>query len=168
MKGYLKDSHILKYFANHECQHFQKVCLNTSSVCAPNDIKMKLVYTLYLKPAQQKYIYILVFSKYPIWWDQVGIDFTGRVPGYSRRWAIIGDSTKISTFTNLKHTPIMGSNHYFISRWPPFLHSKQYDTEEMLTKKRFLHIQTTVVAIKVESHDRFTGPISKAFTVARI
>ena len=44
----------------------------------------------------------LVFSKYPFWWDRVSMDFSGRVPGYSRRWAIIGDSTKISTFTNLK------------------------------------------------------------------
>ena len=59
----------------------------------------------------------LVFSKYPFWWDRVGIDFSGRVPGYSRRWAIIGDTTKIYTFTNLKHTQIMGSNHllYFSS-----------------------------------------------------
>ena len=39
------------------------------------------------------------------------MDFSGRVPGYSHRWAIIGDSTKISTFTNLKLTEIMGSNH---------------------------------------------------------
>ena len=55
--------------------------------------------------------------KIPFWWDWVGIDFSGRVPGYSRQWAIIGDSTKISTFTNLKHTQIMGSNHllYFSS-----------------------------------------------------
>ena len=59
----------------------------------------------------------LVFSKYPFWWDRVGNDFSGWVPGYSRRWAIIGDSTKISTFTNLKLTQIMGSNHllYFSS-----------------------------------------------------
>ena len=92
-----------------------------------------------------------MFSKYPFWWDRVGIDFSGRVPGYSRRWAIIGDSTKIYTFTNLKHTQIMGSNHLLY--FPPFLHSKQYDTEEMLTKKRFLYIQNTVVSIKVESHD---------------
>ena len=63
------------------------------------------------------YIYKLVFSKYPFWWDRVGINFSGRVPGYSRRWAIIGDTTKIYTFTNLKHTQIMGSNHllYFSS-----------------------------------------------------
>ena len=91
--------------------------------------------------------------KIPFWWDRVGLDFSGRVPGYSRQWAIIGDSTKISTFTNLKHTQIMGSNYYFISRRPPFLHSKQYDTEEMLTKKRFLYIQNMVVAINVESRD---------------
>ena len=59
----------------------------------------------------------VVFSKYPFWWDRVGINFSGRVPGYSRRWAIIGDTTKIYTFTNLKHTQIMGSNHllYFSS-----------------------------------------------------
>ena len=54
----------------------------------------------------------LVFSKYSFWWDRVGMDFSGRVPGYSRRWAIIGDSTKISTFTNLKLTQIIGSNHF--------------------------------------------------------
>ena len=57
------------------------------------------------------YRFILVFSKYPFWWDRVGMDFSGRVPGYSRRWAIISDSTKISTVTNLKLTEIMGSNH---------------------------------------------------------
>ena len=59
----------------------------------------------------------LVFSKYHFWWDRVGSDFSGWVSRYSRRWAIIGDSTKISTFTNLKHTQIMGSNHllYFSS-----------------------------------------------------
>ena len=57
------------------------------------------------------YSFWLVFSKYPFWWDRVGMDFSGRVPGYSHRWAIIGDSTKISTFTNLKLTEIMGSNH---------------------------------------------------------
>ena len=58
-----------------------------------------------------------MFSKYPFWWDRVSIDFNGRVPGYSRRWAIIGDSTKISTFTNLKRIQIMGSNClvYFLS-----------------------------------------------------
>ena len=39
------------------------------------------------------------------------MDFSGQVPRYSRRWVIIGDSTKISTFTNLKLTEIMGSNH---------------------------------------------------------
>ena len=56
-------------------------------------------------------VFKLVFSKYPFWWDRVVMDFRGRVRGYSRRWAIIGDSTKISTFTNLKLTQIMGSNH---------------------------------------------------------
>ena len=63
------------------------------------------------------YVFYLVFSKCPFWWDRVGIDFSGRVPGYSHQWAIIDDSTKISTFTNLKHTKIMGYNHllYFSS-----------------------------------------------------
>ena len=67
--------------------------------------------------ARKSPLYQLVFSKYPFWWDRVGNDFSGRVPGYSRRWAITGDSTKISTFTNLKLTQIMGSNHllYFSS-----------------------------------------------------
>ena len=61
--------------------------------------------------------FTLVFSKYPFWWDRVGIYFSGRVPGYSRRWAIIGYSTKIFTFTNLKLTQMTGSNHllYFSS-----------------------------------------------------
>ena len=31
----------------------------------------------------------------------MGSDFKGRVPRNSRRWAIIGDATKITTFTNL-------------------------------------------------------------------
>ena len=58
-----------------------------------------------------------MFSKYPFWWDRVGIDFNGRVPGYSHRRAIIGDFTKISTFTNLKRTQILGFKHllYFLS-----------------------------------------------------
>ena len=75
--------------------------------------------------------------------------FPGRVPGYSRRWAIIGDSTKISTFTNLKRTQIMGSNHLLYISSATFLHSKQHNTEEMLTKKRFLYIQNTVVYCRV-------------------
>ena len=33
----------------------------------------------------------------------MGSNFNGRVPGYSFRWAIIGDSTEISTFTSLKN-----------------------------------------------------------------
>ena len=59
----------------------------------------------------------IVFSIYLALWDRVGSDFNGRVPGYSLRWAIIGDTTKISTFTNLKLTQNMGSNHllYFFS-----------------------------------------------------
>ena len=77
------------------------------------------------------------------------MDFRGRVPGYSRRWAIIGDSTKISTFTNLKRTQIMGPNNLLYISSATFLHSKQYDTEEMLTKKRFLYIQNTVVYCSV-------------------
>ena len=55
--------------------------------------------------------FLLVFSTYQILWDRVGSNFNGRVPGYSRQWAIIGDATNISTFTNLKLTQIMGSNH---------------------------------------------------------
>ena len=27
-------------------------------------------------------VFLVVFSKYPFWWDRVGIDFSGRVPGY--------------------------------------------------------------------------------------
>ena len=49
-------------------------------------------------------VYILVFSILPVMWDRVGSNFNGRVPGYSFRWAIIGISTKISIFTNLKLT----------------------------------------------------------------
>ena len=56
-------------------------------------------------------VFQVVFSKYSFWWDRVGMDISGRVPGYSRQWTIIGDSTKISTFTNLKLTQIIGSNH---------------------------------------------------------
>ena len=58
-----------------------------------------------------------MFSKYPFWWDRVGIDFNGRVPGYLRRRAIIGDFTKISTFTNLKRIQILGFKYllYFLS-----------------------------------------------------
>ena len=72
------------------------------------------------------------------------MDFHGRVPGYSRRWAIIGDSTKISTFTNLKRTQIMGSNHLLYISSATFLHSKQHNTEEI-----FLYIQNTVVYCRV-------------------
>ena len=53
----------------------------------------------------------LVFSIFASVWDRVGSDFRGLVPGYSLRWAIIGDSTKISVFTNLNVTQNMGSNH---------------------------------------------------------
>ena len=38
IKGYLKNSHILKYFLKYEFSHFQKVCMNTSSMCAPSDM----------------------------------------------------------------------------------------------------------------------------------
>ena len=46
----------------------------------------------------------LVFSIFPVIWDRVGSNFNGRVPGYSFRWAIIGITTKISTFEDLKPT----------------------------------------------------------------
>ena len=38
MKGYLKNSNILKHFVGYELQHFENVCMNTSSNCAPNDM----------------------------------------------------------------------------------------------------------------------------------
>ena len=38
MKGHLKNSHILNYFLKYEFSHFQKVCMNTSSMCTPNDM----------------------------------------------------------------------------------------------------------------------------------
>ena len=38
MKEYLKNNHILKYFLENEFWHFQKVCMNTSWLCAPNDL----------------------------------------------------------------------------------------------------------------------------------
>ena len=52
-----------------------------------------------------------MFSTYHILWDQAGSDFNGQVPGYLRRWVIIGDTINNSTFTHLKLTKIMGSNH---------------------------------------------------------
>ena len=38
--------------------------------------------------------FAVVFSIFPSVWNRVGSDFSGRVPGYSLRWAIIGDNTK--------------------------------------------------------------------------
>ena len=38
MKGYLKDNNILKYLFEYKLWHFQKVFLNTCSMCAPNDM----------------------------------------------------------------------------------------------------------------------------------
>ena len=58
---------------------------------------------------------VLVFSINPFYWDRVNSDFNARAPGYSRRWAIIADTTKISTFTNLKLAQILGSNHLLYS-----------------------------------------------------
>ena len=37
-KGYLKNNHILKYLLEYELWHFQKVCMNPCSMCAPNDL----------------------------------------------------------------------------------------------------------------------------------
>ena len=96
-------------------------------------------------------VFQVVFSKYPFWWDRVGIDFSGRVPEYSRRWAIIGDSTKISTFTNLKH--IMGSNHLLCFSSATFFAFKTVRHRRNVNQEKFLCIQNTVVSIKVELHD---------------
>ena len=64
---------------------------------------------------------------------QVGRDFNGQVPEYSHNssetefhncsdeWAIIGDATKISTFTNLKLTQIIGSKQWLYFLSSPFL-----------------------------------------------
>ena len=99
---------------------------------------------------------ILVFSKYPFWWDRVGTDFSGRVPGYSRRWAIIGDGTKISTFTYLKITEIMKYNHLLYFSSATFFAFKTVRHRRNINQEKIsVYIQNTVVtvSIKVESHD---------------
>ena len=44
-------------------------------------------------PMLRKFVQISVLN-IQIFWDWVGSDFNGRVPGYSCRWAIIGDAKK--------------------------------------------------------------------------
>ena len=79
-----------------------------------------------------------MFSIYHFLWDQVGSDFNEWVPGYLRRWAIIGDNTKISSFTELKLTQITRSSNllYFLKR-TPYIHKPVVDKQA-----------------KMESHDR--------------
>ena len=38
IKGYFKNSYMLKYLLKYELYHFHKVCMNTCSMCAPKDM----------------------------------------------------------------------------------------------------------------------------------
>ena len=98
----------------------------------------------------------------------MGSDFNGRVPGYSLRWAIIGYSTKISTFTNLKLTKY-GIQPFvlFASLVGPFRmpeHGKNVDK-----KASVQYIQNTVVySIKMESHDLLVTQLECSFGMATL
>ena len=97
----------------------------------------------------------------------MGSDFNGQVPGYSFRWAMIGHSTEISTFTNLKnHTRHRIQPFALFSSLTGAFKTPGHGRNDLKRLRYSTFKNTVVYSIKMESHDLIVTQIEYSFRMA--